>query len=72
MAVLDSCVLEFPGLRAMELPWDRGGETQAKAELFLLSALRPAVKDLRDFEHSLRLVHTRLYAGVGSANCAFV
>lgn len=63
---------EFPGLHAMELPWDRGGETQAKADLFLLSALRPAVKDLRDFEQSLCLIHTRLYAGVGAANCAFM
>lgn len=72
MAVLDSCVLEFPGLHAMELPWDRWGETQAKAELFLLSVVRPTVKDLRDFEHSLCLIHTWLYAGVGAANCAFI
>lgn len=60
MSVFDSCVLGSPGFHAMALPWDRGGEIQAEAELFLLSAVRPAVKDLRGFEHSLHLIHTGL------------
>ena len=36
MAVLDHPVLQSPGLQAAELPWGGGGESQAKAELFLL------------------------------------